>query len=97
MVLYLHPHSRGTLAQMVEQWTENPCVPGSIPGGTTKPTQTSGFFVFIPFYKIYPNHSLLQPTCLNVVHPQYYQLIDSHLNKFYYQSFIIFSIKIKVL
>ena len=28
---------RGTLAQMVEQWTENPCVPGSIPGGTTKP------------------------------------------------------------
>jgi hypothetical protein len=31
---------------MVEQWTENPCVPGSIPGGTTKPTQTSGFFVF---------------------------------------------------
>ena len=27
---------QGTLAQMVEQWTENPCVPGSIPGGTTK-------------------------------------------------------------
>jgi hypothetical protein len=26
---------RGTLAQLVEQWTENPCVPGSIPGGTT--------------------------------------------------------------
>ncbi len=21
---------------MVEQWTENPCVPGSIPGGTTQ-------------------------------------------------------------
>ena len=44
MVLYLHPQSasttaqncKGTLAQMVEQWTENPCVPGSIPGGTTK-------------------------------------------------------------
>ena len=35
MVLYLHPHKQGTLAQMVEQWTENPCVPGSIPGGTT--------------------------------------------------------------
>ena len=36
MILYLHPHqSDGTLAQMVEQWTENPCVPGSIPGGTT--------------------------------------------------------------
>ena len=27
---------QGTLAQMVEQRTENPCVPGSIPGGTTK-------------------------------------------------------------
>tara|TARA_B100000900_G_scaffold374655_1_gene356096 strand:- start:177 stop:335 length:159 start_codon:yes stop_codon:yes gene_type:complete len=26
----------GTLAQLVEQRTENPCVPGSIPGGTTK-------------------------------------------------------------
>ncbi len=31
MIFYL----QGTLAQMVEQWTENPCVPGSIPGGTT--------------------------------------------------------------
>tara|TARA_B110001450_G_scaffold130019_1_gene122311 strand:- start:1707 stop:1841 length:135 start_codon:yes stop_codon:yes gene_type:complete len=28
--------SNGALAQLVEQWTENPCVPGSIPGGTTK-------------------------------------------------------------
>jgi hypothetical protein len=35
MILYLHPRKQGTLAQMVEQWTENPCVPGSIPGGTT--------------------------------------------------------------
>ena len=26
----------GALAQLVEQRTENPCVPGSIPGGTTK-------------------------------------------------------------
>jgi hypothetical protein len=26
---------RGALAQLVEQRTENPCVPGSIPGGTT--------------------------------------------------------------
>jgi hypothetical protein len=26
---------KGTIAQMVEQRTENPCVPGSIPGGTT--------------------------------------------------------------
>ena len=26
----------GAIAQMVEQRTENPCVPGSIPGGTTQ-------------------------------------------------------------
>ncbi len=25
----------GTIAQLVEQWTENPCVAGSIPAGTT--------------------------------------------------------------
>ena len=46
MVLYLHPQStsrnaqmkatKGALAQLVEQRTENPCVPGSIPGGTTE-------------------------------------------------------------
>lgn len=26
---------KGTLAQVVEQWTENPCVLGSTPRGTT--------------------------------------------------------------
>ena len=26
----------GAIAQSVEQRTENPCVPGSIPGGTTR-------------------------------------------------------------
>ena len=32
---------------MVEQWTENPCVPGSIPGGTTKqkPRRNAGLFL----------------------------------------------------
>ena len=34
-MLNLHPPTAGTLAQLVEQRTENPCVPGSIPGGTT--------------------------------------------------------------
>ena len=29
-------HKAGAIAQLVEQRTENPCVPGSIPGGTTK-------------------------------------------------------------
>ena len=33
---------------MVEQWTENPCVPGSIPGGTTiNPYLTVRIFLFI--------------------------------------------------
>jgi hypothetical protein len=27
---------KGAIAQSVEQRTENPCVPGSIPGGTTR-------------------------------------------------------------
>jgi hypothetical protein len=30
--------NKGALAQLVEQRTENPCVPGSIPGGTTLKT-----------------------------------------------------------
>ena len=33
-------NKRGTIAQLVEQRTENPCVPGSIPGGTTYKTKT---------------------------------------------------------
>ena len=35
--LALQPQTRnnGAIAQLVEQRTENPCVPGSIPGGTT--------------------------------------------------------------
>lgn len=37
MCVYLHSQLRtGALAQLVEQRTENPCVPGSIPGGTTR-------------------------------------------------------------
>ena len=30
--------NNGAIAQLVEQRTENPCVPGSIPGGTTYKT-----------------------------------------------------------
>ena len=33
-------NEKGTIAQLVEQRTENPCVPGSIPGGTTYKRQT---------------------------------------------------------
>ena len=38
LCLPLQPQTRkiGAIAQLVEQRTENPCVPGSIPGGTTK-------------------------------------------------------------
>ena len=37
----------GAIAQLVEQRTENPCVPGSIPGGTTLMTSRSdGPFVY---------------------------------------------------
>ena len=37
MRLSLHSQfTVGAIAQLVEQRTENPCVPGSIPGGTTK-------------------------------------------------------------
>ena len=47
---------QGAIAQLVEQRTENPCVPGSIPGGTTPPfimpltslRRVSGF-LFIPY------------------------------------------------
>ena len=36
----------GAIAQLVEQRTENPCVPGSTPGGTTKKRGLSlSFFV----------------------------------------------------
>ena len=33
--MHRQKRGHGTIAQLVEQRTENPCVPGSIPGGTT--------------------------------------------------------------
>ena len=46
----------GVIAQLVEQRTENPCVPGSIPGDTTKKPQKNhffcGFFVVSPDFCI---------------------------------------------
>ncbi len=69
MILSLHPQcaQHGTLAQMVEQWTENPCVPGSIPGGTTT-TRIAifGFSVFSPFLPDldqYPLPNFPEPYC----------------------------------
>ena len=40
----------GVIAQLVEQRTENPCVPGSIPGGTTKKRDAiASLFFMVPF------------------------------------------------
>ena len=35
---------KGAIAQLVEQRTENPCVPGSIPGSTTNGTKMKIWF-----------------------------------------------------
>ena len=44
--------NNGAIAQLVEQRTENPCVPGSIPGGTTENQavtfKVAAFFVCNP-------------------------------------------------
>ena len=54
--LSLHPQTRndGVIAQLVEQRTENPCVPGSIPGDTTneKPITIVIGFCFLLFISI---------------------------------------------
>ena len=55
IMLYLcSANDNGAIAQMVEQRTENPCVPGSIPGGTTLKIsrnvvteQVTAFFAFL--------------------------------------------------
>ncbi len=52
MNIYLQPLWRGTLAQLVEQRTENPCVPGSIPGGTTKKSRNLGLRDFLFFFGV---------------------------------------------
>lgn len=44
--------SNGAIAQMVEQRTENPCVPGSIPGGTTERELKFNSLFFVGTYHI---------------------------------------------
>ena len=39
---------RGAIAQLVEQRTENPCVPGSIPGGTTSKKRSIRVSFLVP-------------------------------------------------
>ena len=50
-MLVLQTQKRGALAQSVEQRTENPCVAGSIPAGTTPKSlsEMKGFFSFKRF------------------------------------------------
>ena len=43
------PKTGGTIAQMVEQRTENPCVTGSIPVGTTE-KQKAHFLMEMGFF-----------------------------------------------
>ena len=51
---------RGAIAQLVEQRTENPCVPSSILGGTTKERLNGLFFAY----------TTLRTTCADVPHPE---------------------------
>ena len=36
ILIFASAKQKGAIAQLVEQRTENPCVPGSTPGGTTE-------------------------------------------------------------
>ena len=53
--------SAGAIAQLVEQRTENPCVPGSIPGGTTALEEIRGLFLW-GYYSFNESWS----SCLNI-------------------------------
>ena len=51
--LSLHPQTSnndGAIAQLVEQRTENPCVPGSIPGGTTQETPK---YLIVKYFEVF--------------------------------------------
>ena len=57
-------HSVGAIAQLVEQRTENPCVPGSIPGGTTYKESFFGVTLFC----IYTCHAQLVEQRTDIVY-----------------------------
>ena len=50
--------SDGAVAQLVEQRTENPCVPGSSPGGATSPQRKLRAFYLNPI-RVLLSHLLL--------------------------------------
>ncbi len=52
--------NKGAIAQLVEQRTENPCVPGSNPGSTTKKeAQSVGVFLHPPRNSLRPRINLI--------------------------------------
>ena len=53
----------GAIAQLVEQRTENPCVPGSIPGGTTEEEVEKINFLF----SLYSKTGLLLKSIKNIL------------------------------
>ena len=56
LCLPLQPQTRkiGAIAQLVEQRTENPCVPGSIPGGTTQTKVKSLILTELAIFPLVP-------------------------------------------
>ena len=52
-IIFAPALGHGTLAQLVEQRTENPCVPGSIPGGTTSKIRNNLLFSELRIFCIY--------------------------------------------
>ena len=74
--LPLQPHLKkvqrlGAIAQLVEHRTENPCVPGSNPGGTTQERNSVPLYFFaarVHFFGIMPNNISLFMRCFGKKH-----------------------------
>ena len=60
-VVFLQPQNGGTVAQLVEQRTENPRVTGSIPVGTTKNLETQWLRLFICIDRMWLPYNKDQP------------------------------------
>ena len=58
---------RGAIAQLVEQRTENPCVPGSIPGGTTSRKKDFKFEVLFSFLRARRNFCHFPPSIILIL------------------------------
>ena len=76
----------GAIAQLVEQRTENPCVPGSIPGGTTENLSRSNSIEVFSFMQSVESRSFPCPascpvrlsikTGLSVDKPLFFHLLS---------------------